>query len=791
MKSRYNFLLCVCILLFAATSFAADSSAVLYARKAVIDLRNRDITGKPLTLKGEWAFYWHQLLPPDSLLSGEVAYTAFPNLWNNTELKGERLPGKGYATYSLTVLLPHKRIPLAIKIPDVYTSYRFYLNGKIISENGHPDITPAATEPRWTNVIRTIPEDKDTLQIVWQIANFAHAKGGANESIVLGNKQMLIHKQDQTMALDFLVTGCLFMGGLFFFGLYLFGRFDKTLLFFSLFCMTYSYRIIGSDPYSLHPFINNVSWWVTIRLEYISLYLSAVFFGLYIRHLYPEDTHKNVIRSVIYICSVLVLATLLLPPSFFTLFMNPFLIAAFFYIGYVLFVFCKAAAKKRTGSVYSLISSLIIIGVFIYLSLAYLEMYSIQQRQSLVMVGYLSFFFLQSLILSYRFAHYLKRAKRQAEKALLAKSQFLSTMSHEIRTPLNAVIGLAHLMLKNDPRKDQKEELEVMLFSANNLLSIVNDILDFNKIEAGKIHFEHIETNIHEIAKNIGAGFKTYADEKGIDLKIETDNMLDVTVMADPTRISQVLTNLVHNAIKFTAKGSVTLSIVIENRTEESITLTFSVKDTGIGIAPEKQQVIFDRFTQADSSTSRSFGGTGLGLSICKSILEKQGSHMLLDSRPGEGSTFYFTQSFPVCKKMEKEIVPVVATDIKQKPLHGIRILLVEDSEFNILVATRFLQAWGAEIDVAQNGRDAIDKFKEGTHKLILMDLHMPVMDGRDATIELRKQGTKVPIIALTASIYADENKKVIACGADDIVIKPFEPESLRIKLLHHLKIAG
>jgi signal transduction histidine kinase/ActR/RegA family two-component response regulator len=445
------------------------------------------------------------------------------------------------------------------------------------------------------------------------------------------------------------------------------------------------------------------------------------------------------------------------------------------------------ARNKRKGSKYSLISIAISLSVFAVLDLNYFGI--IPSPDAWILSGYLLFFILQSLILTFRFADNLKLARQKAEDASLAKSQFLSTMSHEIRTPLNAVIGLTHLMLKNDPRKDQEDELKIMLFSANNLLSIVNDILDFNKIEAGKIHFECIETNMHEIIKNITGGFKTYADEKGIDLIVESDNSLDVTVLADPTRTSQVLTNLVHNAIKFTSKGSVTISYKVEERNNSVISILFSVKDTGIGIPPEKQRVIFDQFTQADSSTSRSFGGTGLGLSICKSILEKQGCRMQLQSEESKGTEFFFTQSFPVCKKIEAAIKAVVVDN--NKPFLGIRILLVEDSEFNIIVATRFLQAWGAEIDVAQNGQEAIDKFDEEKHKLILMDLHMPVMDGRDATIQLRKQGTKVPIIALTASIYADENKKVIACGANDIVVKPFEPESFRNKLMQYLKTAS
>lgn len=776
--------------MFAANSFAADSLHIFSAKKGLIDLRNANPDQKEINLTGEWAFYWNQILSPDSLQYAQPEYISFPSLWNNTEFKGKKLPAQGCATYALTVLLPHTREPLAFKIPDVYSAHCLYVNGKVFSKNGKVATNAADEKPWWSNEVRAIPNDLDTLNIVWQVSNFSHSKGGAKETLTIGNKQQIIHGHDQTTAFDFLLTGCLFMGGLFFFGLYMFGRYDKTLLFFSLFSMIFSYRIVGADPYSLHPFIEGTSWFLCTRFEYLSLYLSELLFGLYVRSLYPQDAHKKIFTAIYIILGLFIASVLVLPPIIFTSFIDAFLIFSFLNIGYVLYIFINAVLRKRTGAVYSLAGAIVIMCVFLYTGLAYLNQFKVNQL--LVMCGYILFFFLQSLILSYRFAHNLKKAKRQAERALLAKSQFLSTMSHEIRTPLNAVIGLTHYMLKNEPRKDQKEELQIMLFSANNLLSIVNDILDFNKIEAGAIKFEYIETNMRDIAKNTVGGFKTFAEEKAIELHTHVDKDLDVTVLADPTRTSQVLTNLVHNAIKFTTKGSVTLSVTIDSRTEENIVLRFSVKDTGIGIPHDKQHIIFERFTQADSSTSRSFGGTGLGLSICKSILEKQGCTLHLESKEGEGTTFYFVQTFAICNKIIEEIpAPVLVKPTNSnKPLQGINILLVEDSEFNIIVATRFLQNWGAVIDVAQNGKEAIEKFDEERHKLILMDLHMPVMDGRDATLELRRKGTTVPIIALTASIYADENNKVLACGANDIVVKPFEPESLRNKLLQYLKIA-
>jgi signal transduction histidine kinase/CheY-like chemotaxis protein len=400
---------------------------------------------------------------------------------------------------------------------------------------------------------------------------------------------------------------------------------------------------------------------------------------------------------------------------------------------------------------------------------------------------YVAFFFLQSLVLSHRFSVRLKNAADQAREGLRVKSEFLSTMSHEIRTPLNSVIGMAHLLQRNNPRKDQQESFEVLLFSANNLLSIVNNILDYNKIEAGKIHFEQIRMDVPAISKNILAGLKTLADEKRIQLLLDMDPRIDSYVIGDPTRTAQVLNNLVHNGLKFTSKGSVTLSVKLKSVEPGFADLQFAVHDTGIGIPSDKKELIFERFTQADSSTSRRYGGTGLGLSISQKILQLQGTGLMIESEYGKGSTFLFTQKFPLT---QQKLLPskneVKAAD-DQKPLVGVDILLVEDNPMNVLVAQTFLERSGASIDVAVNGQEAIEKFDRTRHKLILMDLDMPVLDGYQATRLLRNQGELVPIIALTASLPYEVQYEVNQAGLSDIMVKPFNPDELHRVIMMHL----
>jgi CheY-like chemotaxis protein len=314
--------------------------------------------------------------------------------------------------------------------------------------------------------------------------------------------------------------------------------------------------------------------------------------------------------------------------------------------------------------------------------------------------------------------------------------------------------------------------------------------LDYNKIEAGKIHFELIEMNLNEMAKNIITGFKIYAHENKDELIFNYDPSINLAVQGDPTRTTQVISNLLNNAIKFTKKGMVTFSMMATELNSETVTVKFTIQDTGIGIDKEKQLHIFERFTQADSSTSRSFGGTGLGLAICKKLLDLQNVDLKLESEPGKGSIFSFTQIFPLSKiHLNPNKLYDQLPSEEDKPLKDIEILLVEDNDVNILVAVSFLERWGATVTIAKNGQEGLDLLDLTRHKLILMDMHMPVMDGYTATKILRKRNIQIPIIALTASLPKEIEQRIDTVGMNDIVVKPFLPEELFKKVLHYTNV--
>jgi signal transduction histidine kinase/CheY-like chemotaxis protein len=756
------------------------------ARKGVIDLRNLNLFDKHVKISGEWAFYPGRILSPDSLFTATPDYIPFPLLWKDVRIDGKPLPSRGYGTYQLTVLLPKKRPRIGMEIHHVYSAYKLYINGVVQSQNGQPAATREQAIPFWVSRTIAIPSgEADTLVLVMPVANFWHARGGPFKDILLGDKDELFLKKNQDFAYDFSLAGCMLMGGLFFLGLFAFGRKDKTILYFALFCIVFSYRMIGTNHYALHSIFNDLNWFITIRVEYLTLSVGIALFTAYTRNLYPEDAHPVVMNSLIGFCLLYTGIILVTPPLIFTSCLIFFLGVMFASIAYAEYVYLRAARNRRSGSFFALLSTAIMLLIFLLGNLNYFGF--IPDMRPILFVCYISFFFLQSLALSHRFADSFRKATFQAQQGLRAKSEFLSTMSHEIRTPLNAVIGMTHLLLRNKPRPDQEEDLGVLLFSANNLLGIVNNILDYNKIEEGKIDIEQIPFDLPAIAANIVAGLQNAADEKGIALVLDANSGLTGLLTGDPTRTSQVINNLVHNAIKFTKEGTVQLSLRLDDRTKESMTVTVSVTDTGIGIPPEKQQLIFDRFTQADSSTSRSYGGTGLGLAISKRILELQGVKLRVQSEPGKGSCFYFTQSFPLSNEPIVEPGKNVSAT-QELLLRDLSLLLVEDNPLNVLVAQTMLENNGARVDVATNGAEALERLDANRHRLVLMDLHMPVMDGYEATALLRQRGETLPIIALTASMPKEVETEAFAAGLNGVIVKPFSPDELYRVILQHLR---
>lgn len=370
----------------------------------------------------------------------------------------------------------------------------------------------------------------------------------------------------------------------------------------------------------------------------------------------------------------------------------------------------------------------------------------------------------------------LDKARQAAEDSLEARKLFLANISHEIRTPMNAISGMAILLAESDLTPQQHDYVNAIITSAEGLMVIINDVLDMSKMESGKFSLESIDFGLDKLTQTILRGMSLKAKEKKINLRHEQDFQVAPFLKGDPTRLTQVLTNLISNAIKFTHEGSVTLGVALQKESAEGQLVEFSITDTGIGIDQDKLDKIFENFTQEDNTITRKYGGTGLGLSISKSIVELMGGELTVTSKKGQGSRFSFSILLPVGSEVNESRQSVFA----HKDLQRTRILLVEDNELNRFLAITLLTKWNARIDSVNNGLEAVEYLKNNVADVILMDLQMPEMDGFRATHEVRhKLKLNTPIIALTANALESERQKCLESGMSDYVSKPYHPEVL------------
>ncbi len=744
-----------------------------------IDLSNWNFDKQgEVSLNGEWEFYWDTLLyPHDFPVTVKPQYPYFPSTWNSLASHSNTISHFGYATYRLEVQIDSAYQVLALSVPAVYTAYKLWLNGRPFSENGKVGTNKKETIPYWLPVTKSFTPEHGRIELILQIANFEHNKGGIKQSIIIGTPKKLFTTREQQLSIALLLTGALIMGGLFFLGLFAFGRQNKAVLYFSLFTITYSYRIIGTDLYFLHTVIPSVKWIYTTRLEYLTLFLSTYFFMRFLEIVYYHETSKIMANFLKATTLILVVLALFFPAPVFTLTIEPFLVILLIYVVYGVFIIVKAALHRREGSEYAVIGFIILFVVITIQVLNYLGY--LPYLPYVYFIGYVLFFFFQSLILSYGFAAYFKRAAEEARQGTKAKAEFLATMSHEIRTPMNGVIGMTSLLRQTKLNREQAEYVETIRISGENLLTVINDILDFSKIEQGKMKLEKGKFDLFNAIEEVLTLLSPVASKKKLELIFNKEPNVPRYIICDEKRLKQVLINLVNNAIKFTEMGEVVVSVAVRENSDYYTDILFTVKDTGIGIPNDKIEKLFEMFTQADSSMSRKSEGTGLGLPISKNLINLMGGDIWVDSEPGKGSVFSFNIKTTATVEEPNDV-----NNADIKTFKGRKVLVLDDNLTNLKILSGQLSNWGIKVVKTPNAEEAINIIKGQQFDCAIIDMQLPDTTGVEVAKIIKKlpNGENLPLLLLSSVLVElnHEEKELFT----DYIQKPVREAKLWSSLL-------
>lgn len=752
-------------------------------KDGILDCRGWDLVKDgPITLEGTTEFYWQQLLDPNDFTGTNLPrpeYVPFPLLWHHITIDGQKLSPQGFGTYRFK-LLTDASIPLAaFDVPDFYTSYKMWINGRPFLENGQVGTNAEDCRPNWIPFTKSFNIQGRETEVIIQVANFHHSKGGAKEKIVLGTSEMLFKKREQASSFCFLLTGILIMGGLFFLGLFAFGQKNYASLYFGLFCLAYSYRILGTDLYILNRYLTDIPWWISLKLEYLSLFLCVAIFIEYSKYLFPQDTDLRVLRLYQTISLGLAVVTIFCSAVVYTQVISYYLMVLMSLVLYGSYVTLRAITHQRDGIYY------ITLGIgflFISFGLNILQYFQIVGYYPAIhFLCYLLFFFFQSLHLSRQFAKTYMQLVKAAESASTAKSQFLATISHEIRTPMNGIMGMSELLGKTQLNEEQRYYLDMVRNSGDNLMTIISEILDFTDLGNGKVLLNQTIFNPKALIQECMGQYTFDAQQKGLALNFVVDNDIPLQLKGDEDRIRQILANLLSNAFKFTHQGNITVKLQVKSQSPTEAILLFTVSDTGIGIPAKKRSSLFEAFRQGESSSVRRFGGMGLGLAICQRLLWQMNGRMNVQSEIGKGSTFAFEIPLPKVDTVE-DVAPQAASEKGTMPINP-NILVVEDNPLNQKLVLLLLKKLGYQADVAENGRLALDAVAQKTYDLILMDIQMPEMDGIEATRRIIAQtdtDSRPPIIALTANALHEDRERCFNAGMDDFITKPLKPGILK-----------
>ena len=922
MKLKIGIILIFLFLALASCKQSKSSAIKPVAVNGVLDLRDWNFSKDGIiNLDGEWEFYWEEYLVGEDfnnyLEPMDKNYISVPGVWNGYKLNGKELPGTGYATYRLTILLNNSDKDLAIKIPTISTAYTLYMNGNKVFSVGRNGRSAKDSSPKALSTIINLEIENNQVELIFHVSNFSYSKGGLWYSLQLGSSEEIQWHREVNFYIDIFLFGSILIMGIYHLIIFILRRKEKAVLAFGLFCILIAFRLILTGQLFINLLIPSIPWSLVIRLEYFTFYFGIPLYLIFIRYLFPKDVNFLFIRIFRFVSLIFTLFVIFTPVKIFTattpyyqlmaiaggiylqylhiitvvrkrdhasillfgymflflMMINDFLFlygkigtGEFFPLGLFIFIFVQAFVlagrfmksfdsveklskeiadtEKKYRSIFENsmegIYQATVDGEFIMVNPAFARIFGYDKPEEIIELDipdglYVDKNVRQTLVtkllsdgilknaesIAYKKngeiievkenAHIvwdrngeikyfegnivditeikqiekLKQEREAAEAANKIKSEFLANMSHEIRTPMNAIIGFTDILLDSEEAAERKEYLGIIKNAGNNLLKLINDILDLSKIEADKLDIREENFSITDVINISKDLFIPQAVDKGLEITVDCDSKIPNLVFGDKHRLAQILNNIIGNALKFTEQGSIN---IICNYKDGVVSI--NIRDTGIGIAPEKQETVFNSFSQADMSTERKYGGTGLGLAISKKLVELLGGQISLESTLGEGTSFTIEIPFGVVEdesllnnsKAESGIGSIKPFNSESKKL---RILLAEDNKINQTLVSVLLNEMDLHCDIAENGKEALERLEIAPYDLLLLDMQMPVMDGFETIKHIRmdKKYKNIYVIALTANAMAGDEEKYLDAGCDDYLPKPVDRDLFKLKI--------
>lgn len=786
---------------------------------------------KELQLDGDWRFYWKSFLPLNGDTQQKHKIVKIPSTWNGLTWHGQKLPSFGYATYVLTIISNNDYEDLAIELSDFYSQYSLFINGKLIAKNGK------TSSQRKGSVLEDKPQTvpmtlkKGDNEVVLYVSNYQHVKGGFYQSITIGDKTKLLNKRESELIVNMLVIGGMLLVGFFFLGFFFFLRWEKMVLYFALFSISFAF---WQSHFGLHTFsliFDAVPWQVTTRMEYLAFYSTWLLLSSFFKELFFKDYSKWVHRVMMVEVLVFSAVSIFTPLHVYSVLLDYFNMTGIVYLLYVLFVIVRAWHKKRKGSVIVMVSfAMLDVGILTTLLMFYrIIEYNPHVSNILFLLAFLtlSFVFAQRFALAYKTIRSLikvtEEQKNELEKSkeqLITqadrlkdldkyKSQFFANVSHDFNTPISLIRGrLQQIMADNTGMLSERDisRIELSLNNCDYMIGLSDDLRTIVNLESKTVVLQKEMVPIAHYISAVVDLFSTAAENKQIDLEFNALVSMDMSVEIDPKNFEKVIYNLLSNALKFTPNGGKILVRVLLHGED----LQIEIQDSGIGISEHEHDIVFERFHQSLSDNYASFDGLGMGLSIVKEMVELHKGNVEIDREFTAGAKFVLR--FPDIKREYSQddhhqviTSPYLQLRTKQFSLtdslqegtiqfnhqnHEHTLLVVDDNpEMRVYLRDLLSPMYG--ILEAINGVHALEVAKEHSIDLILLDYMMPSMDGLSFITSFREVSghATIPVLLLTANAQKKVYKDFLLKGGNDVIHKPFEEDILisKIKNLLHI----